>query len=846
MLYRISNKKRKIMWPILILRYSLPLLSFGFYGQIFYIFTTIFYCRKKESNTSPYFKCRPDLWINQIKPIAGIAMFLNFLIVFFITNSLYYKPVFLKTNNDLLKKWTSLPDIILLFTKMIIISIFVFDKEVETEHWAILFVLVIVTGINASLTVFYKNRQNIVLLALNNFFSMILFLGFLVLFIAKIFKFLNFDGSIFLLFVCTFLIILYIALYKKNYMFISKDYKNINNENEYLFYVSNFYNYIINKNSSRIYLHNLLSIIYSIEENCVIQNCPLQKYLINFEKGYDCQYLLLRFCEKLFRCGISKFNKNIFLKNHFSIFLINEMNDKKKALQILDSIDYKFLSFQANYNISICHRIIENHSSSLIYKKNNFILNHKRDVQQFKKCIKRFSFLYSQFLSLLLEIKISNINNLNKIYELGHQIIKLNYKIHNLFNIIINTKTDNFEVIKLYSDFVETILKDKEKGNKCNKLKKLFHNTDLLNIKENDYSNFNLEFLKENSKIEFLIITAGNKDIGNIMDCSLNLCKDLGYRKKELIGNHINILMPEIFHHKHNSLVAQNSEKNKLDFLKDLNKNKIYIPSFIQKDVYCITKTKFLIPLNIKIYLINSEENKFIYIAEIVKNFSINKDLLNKSIINSSQYCILTDNNFLIQSFTPNCLNFLNINYKDINRNISIINFIKQFKADYLSILTDSNTSQKIKIKTTKMPLKDNNDLSNKNISLIEKQKLKTELFDKKYNKKCKITWTPSEKNSLSETKITKEKKQNSSLNFYKTNKYLKNKLLNEKGIELYMEAKKIILDNELLGYYFYFSKIFFPQNKCYLKYKLMDGINFGMSDKLKKKQKNMNVFLNL
>ena len=98
----------------------------------------------------------------------------------------------------------------------------------------------------------------------------------------------------------------------------------------------------------------------------------------------------------------------------------------------------------------------------------------------------------------------------------------------------------------------------------------------------------------------------------------------------------------------------------------------------------------------------------------------------------------------------------------------------------------------------------------------------------------------------MSETKIIKEKKQNSSLNFYKTNKYLKNKLLNEKGIELYMEAKKIILDNELLGYYFYFSKIFFPQNKCYLKYKLMEGINFGMSDKLKKKQKNMNVFLNL
>ena len=97
MAYRLKFHKRKIMWPIYILRYSLPLFCFGFYGQIFLMFTTIFYCRKSESSTSPYLKCRPGHWFNNIKPIAGIAMFLHFLIAF-ITNSLYYKPIFMRSS----------------------------------------------------------------------------------------------------------------------------------------------------------------------------------------------------------------------------------------------------------------------------------------------------------------------------------------------------------------------------------------------------------------------------------------------------------------------------------------------------------------------------------------------------------------------------------------------------------------------------------------------------------------------------------------------------------------------------------------------------------------------------
>ena len=836
MAYRIKMKKNKILWPIIILRLTLPLFCFGFYGQIFLMFTTIFYCRKSESTTSPYLKCRPGHWFNNIKPIGGIALFLHFLISL-ITNTLYYKPIFIRCNSDVLKKSNSFPDIILLFTKMIIITVFILDKGNENEHWAILSFLVLVTGTNAYFSVFYKNRQNIILLTLNNFFSLFLFVGFLVLFFGKMFKFLQSDGLIFLLFSCALLIFLYIIFFKNDNMEnISKDYKNINNPDEYLNYVKLFLNLIKNKNSSRNFSIDIKSLIFSIEENCIQKDCPLKKYLINLNKGFDYEYLLLQFCEKLFQYGISKFNGNIFLKNHYSLFLITEMYNKKKALIILESIKDGIFSLQTNYNIYTCKRIIEKYISPFI-NKNNFYFNYRVDIQEFKIYVEKISLLYYQFLSLLLESKMKKINNLEQINKLGHQIIKLKKMIEIVFVKLISTKTDNIEIIKLYSEYVQIILKDEEKNKKCQELKKIIFNNIINDINEKDYSNFNLYFLKENSNSQYLLISLKNKNFGNILDCSMNLSTLFGYQKNELIGKNINIFIPEIFQQKHNSLIYHKSEENKLKFLEGLYKNDIYSPDFIEKDIYCISKSKYLIPIKIKIYLVNDEDNELIYIAEISKNISLNKDLL-KNNNKNSKYCILTDQNFLIQYFTPNCINNLKLNFEDVCSNFSIINYIKQFKNDYISVINqNSNIHKYSKIKTV-----DENNLENilpkNNLSNNKKQKIKNDLFNKKYSKKCKITWIPP-KNTGS--KIIKENINDLSItesNISKNNKYL-----NDIEITLYMEPTKIKIDNELLGYYFSFSKIYNIDKKYYLNYKIK---NTDKEEKIKKTKKYQCIFKSL
>jgi PAS domain-containing protein len=336
-----------------------------------------------------------------------------------------------------------------------------------------------------------------------------------------------------------------------------------------------------------------------------------------------------------------------------------EMNNKKKAVIVINDIKNKIVSLQMNYSIYRCVKIIENYSSPFI-NKNNSIFNYRKDVQDFKNNIENISLLYYDFLSLLLGKKMDNANNLEKINKIGYTIKKLLRKTEKSFDKLINIKIDNYEIIKLYSEFAENILNDEDKIEKCKNFLKIKNNNNITEIQEKDYSNFNLEILKKNDDFFYLIILTKNKDLGIISDCSKNLCNLLGYTKSELLGKHINFLLPKIFHERHTNIIKQKSEEHKLNFFEKLYTNSIYSPDFIEKDIYCISKSKLIIPLTMKIYLVNNEENELVYIAEFTRVLTFMNDLY-KRINNyqSQKYCVLTDKNFRIQSFTASCLKFL-------------------------------------------------------------------------------------------------------------------------------------------------------------------------------------------
>ena len=180
------------------------------------------------------------------------------------------------------------------------------------------------------------------------------------------------------------------------------------------------------------------------------------------------------------------------------------------------------------------------------------------------------------------------------------------------------------------------------------------------------------------------------------------ILKIFGYTKTELIDKNINILIPKIIQEKHDLNIKQQYEKDKLRIQDDLNKKNIYFPDFIKKETFGISKMKFLVELKLNIYFVQTEQNNLVYILEIINYHPLTFDLI-KNINQYSKCCILTDENFLIQTFTPNCLEYLKLNYSDMNSNFSIINYIKQFQEDYLTAINNTSISMISHFNTSEM-----------------------------------------------------------------------------------------------------------------------------------------------
>ena len=793
---RIKNKKLNILWPISILKFSLTFMSYTIFSQSFITLLKIFCCKNRVSLVDSSLICPKGFWLYFVSAITLIGIIFQ-IIIGLITSALYFKPIFIISGSDVLKKTNSFPDIIFIITKIGVNLLFFFDKETESEHWIIIFFLILFTGMNAYYNFYFKNRFNKTLIILNKIFCLITFSGYFALFIGNFFKGLGFTGTIHLFLISIIIIIIYIFIYQNNQInYIIIDYSEINNPFDYSYYISIFYKIIKNRNNSRDYYTILESLISKIEQNCIIPECPIKKYMENIKNGIDCPFLLNQYCEKLFEYGISKFSDDVSLKNYYSIFLIMDMNYKKKALMILNSIQKKALSFLDNYNIFRTLRLIEKTKSSILNKKNS-AFEYRQKSQEFKDLIKKLINLYNEFISLLLDSKLQNIDNFNKIHKIGSQIMKLNPKIEEKYNNLTNIKTDNIEIIKLYSEFVEGVLRDEEKLEKCKNIAKLKYSTEFKTY-EKDFSNLDIKVLSEKINLPYLIVSTHKEQIGKIIDVSLNILKIFGYTKSELIGKNINMLIPKILAKNHDSLIREQYEKDKLRLLENLNSKKLYFPEIVKKDVFGVTKLKFLINLKMKIYFIKTEDNILLYVAEI-ENYLPLINLI-KNVNSEAKLCILTDQNLIIQNFTPNCLEHLKLNVEYINSNINIVNYIKQFQDDdYLTSFNKSSIMQ-------------NNSYINKNITVMEdkpqeqrnskvslisytKNKNMNDQFFKKFSKKCKITWC-----FYDEINCEKSEHNSSSESDNYSN--------NNKEIDLYMEIEKLMVKQELKGYYFYFTKL--------------------------------------
>ena len=819
MCLRFKAGKYNFLWPITILCYALPIISKTFFGQIFLLLISIFKCiYGKQLYYASTTQCEIGTWYYITMPLCCIALLLQ-VILSYTTISLYYQPDFIYDNNDTLKKTNPIPDFIFLLNKILIIIIFMFDKGQNNEHWPILIILCITTGFNAYVNIYCQNYANEIIKKLNYFFILCLFWGFFCLLISNIFLSLNFSGALYF-FLCGILIIfIYCVFYvKTNLDFLNTNFEDIHRINDYLNYIYSYMKLIKEKEISRDSSIILTSFIQKMEDKCTNKKCILKKYLQSLSKGFDSNFLLLQHAQKLFKLALNKIPMDITLKIHYIIFLTSKINQKKNAQKELSSIKINHMLLYNKFNIFRCKKFIEENNTIVNTNKqeetdsNDIIqeIEYKNNYKEFLKLLSKSSSLYYEFWSSLYTSHLQGTEDFRKLNDIGAELNIIIEQIEKIFEKMREIKNNDLTVIKLYESYLKNILNNEEKYEKYHKISNNLIIDNKFYFEDKDFTNFDIKNLLTNDEYQFIIISANDDNKGTLINMSLNTCLYFGYTKDEIIGKNMCLLVPELFHKIHNKLFNEVTEKIKTEFFENLSNKITYIPQCMEYSGFGRNKLKYLIPLNIKIFFAQTEESDLVYIIDLIRknNLYTNNDINETNEIDKNQICcVLTDNNFIIQTFTPNCVEILGLDSKMINSNYDITNFIVQFNEELQSLVSTSNKEVSIheasEIISNENSSRDLIVVGDMDKSFEMKLKKKKKLLKLKYSHQRKIIWNIN--NNVNSIITSKKQDMAKILSQFSGIGKKMNGENNKK--KLILEVKDVIISNKQIGYYFYFKK---------------------------------------
>ena len=251
---------------------------------------------------------------------------------------------------------------------------------------------------------------------------------------------------------------------------------------------------------------------------------------------------------------------------------------------------------------------------------------------------------------------VSNNLNIKKLYSLGEKLNKYLNEINNLWENELKNKKINIEyqsTIQLYSKFLLEILWNKQKSFEV--LQKL--NNDELNFQENyknqkkEKNNNNCTRLEELIDNQDYLLFADSDEKGNckIIQCSLSLSHFLGFQKYEIIGQSLNVILPNILIEENCKYIEeciklvheQNTQKEISYRGNDCNENSRLI----------ITKNNmgYVFPLFISFKVLDNNDYS--------DSFLVKLKMENKESKNDYAYYVLTKPDFSLENISSSALN---------------------------------------------------------------------------------------------------------------------------------------------------------------------------------------------
>ena len=572
--------------------------------------------------------------------------------------------------------------IVLLYTKTFSLLLFFFNKRYSKNGLICFFLLLVSIFFFYYIFLEYKfQHQKNLKLFIYFISSCLYFETCCLLFIGYLINKTSFNGLIYILCVIFILNIIFFITYPEREIKINLN--NIYFKSDYEIYnqLSLLINFIQEMGNDRKSMLNLTS-YFRKEESIKIKdsNHYFNESLKNNELGlFVCKYI-----EQTYKSMINKFENSIILKIGYANFLYVNLKKYDKAYII-----YFDLFFNKENELTLSQKYYIYISLNYIQ---NFAIESKTDItnisvrfhcNQLINLISQISEMYYNFWILLLNSKENK--DINVLRKMGSKIQKFSEEIDFNFNKFSKIKDKNISL--LYLLYKRDILNDFSNDENENEIKELVDSSTF------SFKNFNLKSLISTPSLQFLVITLKSDNFGTIVKVSQELSIDLGYTSEELIGQNMNILLPDFIVKKHNQFI-----KEKVKDLKFIENEENILKKHI---FYLKAKSKFLIPIATYVGMVYDDDNKPFVFLKI--NYDIQQTLFNDLSTNSH---ILTDKYFNIQNFTSNSIILLNLSNKIINNNINIINYIKEVNHEYYKVFAVTSAKPVDKLNITLSMLK--------------------------------------------------------------------------------------------------------------------------------------------
>ena len=425
--------------------------------------------------------------------------------------------------------------------------------------------------------------------------------------------------------------------------------------------------------------------INNYEKDCTDPDCPLKQFLnmqLCVENFSDMKICLLQHAEQLYKSAVSKYPFNAKLRLSYAIFLYKRLNKKQKGTNEILLLNRYTTNLEDSFLIYRAQRFIEEENEGHSDTENNTktvnSVTYKAILNNIKVLIGKITSNYIDFWTILAISDESKSENFQKMSRIGTRISKLNEDLISDFERLERVNLYDQDTIKLYSQYLSEILNNHSQANEYNnKLIELEQKKHQFN--EENLFDLNYKAMARSEDYKYIVISGAPGNFNTICNISLNICNLFGFSKEELIGRPLDYILPELFCIHHKKVLTEKVEEFKKTMLvknKNMSLKVRSEPKIIE--TYAKTKMKYLVPIKMKIALVASEEGNIFGISKVI--------IENHSIINKEEEIvyILTDNELIVQNFTPNAPKLLCLFSSAINNNLEITEYIKEFNEEFL------------------------------------------------------------------------------------------------------------------------------------------------------------------